>query len=172
MPSGGGSAMGVDRAETLAGLPLPGERLRPMREEDVAAVAAIEAQAYVFPWTAGLFRDCLAAGYSAWVLEAEDATLQAYAILAVGADEAHLLNLCVDPSRQGRGLGRRLLQRMVELARWHRAGRIFLEVRPSNPAAIALYRSEGFIEIGRRPRYYPARDGREDAIVMALDLPS
>jgi len=163
--------MGVGGAEAVAVRPAPEERFRPMREEDVAAVVAIEAQAYPFPWTAGLFRDCLTAGYSAWVLEAGNGALQAYAILAVGADEAHLLNLCVDPSRQGRGHGRHLLRRMVDLARWHRAGRIFLEVRPSNPVAIALYRSEGFTEIGRRPGYYPARDGREDAVVMVLDLP-
>ncbi len=80
------------------------------------------------------------------------------------------MNLCVDPATQSRGLGRRLLKRMVDLARWHMADRIFLEVRPSNPVAIALYHSEGFNEIGRRPRYYPAKDGREDAIVMAMEL--
>lgn len=162
--------MGGGGAEAVAAVPVPDGYFRPMRSEDVAAVAAIEAAAYAFPWTAGLFRDCLAAGYSAWVLEAGDGGLQAYAILAIGADEAHLLNLCVDPNRQGHGMGRQLLRRMIELARWHRAGRIFLEVRPSNPAAIALYRSEGFAEIGRRPRYYPAQDGREDALVMALEL--
>jgi ribosomal-protein-alanine N-acetyltransferase len=148
----------------------PEGAFRPMRPGDVAAVAAIEARAYPFPWTPGLFHDCLTAGYAAWVLEAADGGLAAYAILAVGAGEAHLLNLCVDPGRQGRGLGRRLLRRMLELARWQGVGRLFLEVRPSNPVAIALYRSEGFVEIGRRPRYYPARDGREDAIVMAREL--
>ncbi|MFN8901906.1 MAG: ribosomal protein S18-alanine N-acetyltransferase, partial [Lysobacteraceae bacterium] len=84
--------------------------------------------------------------------------------------EAHLLTLCIDPVQQGRGLGRRLLRRMIDLARWHMADRVFLEVRPSNPTAIALYRSEGFNEIGTRPRYYPAKDGREDAIVMAMEL--
>jgi ribosomal-protein-alanine N-acetyltransferase len=59
---------------------------------------------------------------------------------------------------------------MIDLARWHMADRVFLEVRPSNPNAIALYASEGFVRIGQRPRYYPAKDGREDAIVMALEL--
>ena len=140
-----------------------------MRQIDVPAVAAIEQRAYEFPWTPGIFRDCLGAGYACWVAESGDG-LMGYGVLSVGADEAHLLNLCVDPAWQGHGLGRRLLKRMVDLARWHMADRVFLEVRPSNPNAIALYASEGFLRIGQRPRYYPAKDGREDAIVMALEL--
>ncbi|HAI58256.1 MAG TPA: ribosomal-protein-alanine N-acetyltransferase [Xanthomonadaceae bacterium] len=140
-----------------------------MRQADVAAVAAIEARAYAFPWTPGIFRDCLDTGYQCWVADTTDG-LQGYGVLSIGADEAQLLNLCVDPAVHRRGLGRRLLRRMVDLARWHMADRIFLEVRPSNPGAQALYASEGFLPIGRRPRYYPASDGREDAIVMALDL--
>lgn len=142
---------------------------RPMRQADVPLVADMEARAYAFPWTSGIFRDCLNAGYQCWVAES-DPGLLGYAVLSIGADEAHLLNLCVDPALQGKGLGRRLLRRMVDLARWHMADRIFLEVRPSNPAAIALYASERFDRIGQRPRYYPAKDGREDAIVMALEL--
>jgi ribosomal-protein-alanine N-acetyltransferase len=144
-------------------------QFRPMRQVDVPQVAAMEERAYAFPWTAGIFRDCLGAGYACWVAESPDG-LMGYGVLSVGADEAHLLNLCVDPVWQGHGLGRRLLRRMIDLARWHMADRVFLEVRPSNPNAIALYASEGFMKIGQRPRYYPAKDGREDAIVMALEL--
>ncbi|MCY1457753.1 Ribosomal-protein-alanine acetyltransferase [compost metagenome] len=81
-----------------------------------------------------------------------------------------MLNVCVDPSCQTRGLGRLLFRALVKLAREHGAQRVFLEVRPSNTPAVALYHSEGFNEIGRRPRYYPARDGREDALVMAIEL--
>ena len=144
-------------------------QFRPMRQVDVPLVSAIEQRAYEFPWTAGIFRDCLGAGYQCWVAEGAEGLL-GYGVLSIGADEAHLLNLCVDPAIQGRGLGRRLLKRMVDLARWHMADRVFLEVRPSNPTAIALYISEGFNEIGQRPRYYPAKNGREDAIVMAMEL--
>ena len=140
-----------------------------MRQADVPWVADMEERAYAFPWTAGIFRDCLGAGYACWVVESADGML-GYGVLSVGADEAHLLNLCIDPASHGQGLGRRLLKRMVDLARWHMADRVFLEVRPSNPNAIALYASEGFERIGQRPRYYPAKDGREDAIVMALEL--
>ena len=144
-------------------------QFRPMRQVDVPLVADMEARAYAFPWTAGICGDCLKSGYQCWVAESEPGLL-GYGVLSMGADEAHLLNLCVDPAWQGHGLGRRLLRRMVDLARWHMADRVFLEVRPSNPNAIALYASEGFLRIGQRPRYYPAKDGREDAIVMALEL--
>ena len=144
-------------------------QMRPMRQADVEAVVAIEQRAYPFPWTAGIFRDCLRAGHHCWVLEA-GGTIIGYGVLSAAAGEAHILNVCIDPDRQGAGLGRRLLRRLVDLARWHQAEQVFLEVRPSNPKAIALYRSEGFNEIGTRPNYYPAAKGREDAIVMAMAL--
>ncbi|HUD40943.1 MAG TPA: ribosomal protein S18-alanine N-acetyltransferase [Dokdonella sp.] len=140
-----------------------------MGDADIEAVAAIERSAYEFPWSAGIFRDCLRAGYDCRVL-AEGQTIAGYGILSVGAGEAHVLNVCIAPSHQGLGLGRRLVRRVIDLARWHRAERIFLEVRPSNARAIALYLSLGFNEIGKRPNYYPARRGREDAIVMAIEL--
>lgn len=143
--------------------------MRPMRQGDIEAVAEMERRAYPFPWSAGIFRDCLRAGHHCWVLEA-GATLIGYGVLSTGAGEAHILNVCVDPAMQGQGHGRRLLRRLVDLARWHHADQVFLEVRPSNPRAIALYRDEGFNEIGTRPNYYPAAKGREDAIVMAMAL--
>ena len=145
-------------------------RLRRLREADIDAVMQIELRAYPFPWTPGNFRDCLRAGYAMWVLE-DEAGLVGYAAASVQAGEAHLLNLCIDPELQSRGQGRRLLRAMRQVARGQGAERMFLEVRPSNPQAIALYHDEGFNEIGRRPRYYPDHDGRrEDAIVMAMEL--
>lgn len=143
--------------------------LRPMRAEDVDEVARIESEAYEFPWSGGIFRDCLRAGYGCWVL-AQDDLVVGYGVLSVAAGEAHVLNVCIAPDAQGHGHGRRLMRRLIDLARWHQAQRIFLEVRPSNPRAIALYHDLGFNEIGRRPNYYPARTGREDALVMALEL--
>ncbi len=143
--------------------------MRPMRESDLPAVMEIELRAYPFPWTMGIFRDCLQAGYRGWTMH-RDARLVGYGVVSVAADEAHILNLCVDPVEQGAGLGRRLLQALLRVARGEGAQRVFLEVRPSNPHAIALYHDTGFNEIGRRPRYYPAHGGREDAIVMALEL--
>ncbi len=149
-------------------LPLT-EGLRPMRASDLEAVNAIEQVAYPYPWTRAIFADCLAAQYPAWVLEGEGRLL-GYALLSIAVGESHLLNLCVAPAAQRMGHGRRLLRAMLRLARAQGAERMFLEVRPSNPGAISLYHDEGFNEIGRRARYYPAREGREDAIVMALEL--
>ncbi|RNF84559.1 ribosomal protein S18-alanine N-acetyltransferase [Montanilutibacter psychrotolerans] len=149
--------------------PRPGTVLRPMREDDIERVLAIEVRGYEFPWTAGIFRDCLRADHAAWVLLADEAII-GYGLLSVAAGEAHVLNLCIDPQSQGQGHGRRLLRALVQVARGRGAERVFLEVRPSNKSAIALYFDEGFNEIGRRPRYYPAKDGREDALVMAMEL--
>jgi ribosomal-protein-alanine N-acetyltransferase len=99
-----------------------------------------------------------------------DGQLIGYGVLSIAADEAHVLNICIDPFTQSRGLGRQLLRALVQLAGDRGAQRVFLEVRPSNTPALALYHSEGFNEIGRRPRYYPAAQGREDAVVMAIEL--
>jgi ribosomal-protein-alanine N-acetyltransferase len=141
-----------------------------MREGDLDAVMRIEARAYPFPWTPGIFRDCLRAGYPMWLQE-RDGEIVGYGVLSVAAHEAHLLNLCTAPGWEGHGLGQRMLHALLRVARGHGAQRVFLEVRPSNPRAIALYERNGFNEIGRRPRYYPAADnGREDAIVMAIEL--
>ncbi len=143
--------------------------LRAMRDADIGAVMAIETRAYPFPWTDGIFRDCINACYPSWLL-IEDGVIIGYGVISVAAREAHILNICIDPDVQSQGHGRRLLRALVRLARTQQAERIFLEVRPSNPRAIALYFDEGFNEIGRRPRYYPAHSGREDAIVMAMEL--
>jgi [ribosomal protein S18]-alanine N-acetyltransferase len=144
-------------------------QVRGMRVEDLATVSAMENASYEFPWSAGIFSDCVKAGHPCWVL-CVDQDIAGYGILSMGAGEAHVLNLCIGPDFRGRGLGRHLLGRLLDIARWNGAERIFLEVRPSNPLAKTLYESVGFSEIGRRPRYYPAKHGREDAIVMALDM--
>ncbi|MCU1066743.1 ribosomal protein S18-alanine N-acetyltransferase [Stenotrophomonas maltophilia] len=143
--------------------------LRALRESDLNAVMAIELRGYPFPWTRGIFIDCLRAGYPGLAIE-RDGLLIGYGVLSIAADEAHVLNICIDPLAQSRGLGRQLLRALVQLAADRGAQRVFLEVRPSNTPALALYHSEGFNEIGRRPRYYPAAQGREDAVVMAIEL--
>jgi ribosomal-protein-alanine N-acetyltransferase len=147
----------------------PAAEFRRMRAEDVDRVAAIEASAYAFPWSRTIFADCLRAGYECIVL-VRDGGIVGYGVLSTGANEAHILNVCVAPDEQGKGHGRRVVGRLIELARWQRSERVFLEVRPSNPNAIALYESMGFNEFGRRPNYYPAKKGREDALVMAMEL--
>ena len=153
----------------VANLQDPISSFRAMQAQDLEAISRIELSAYPHPWTYAIFRDCLASGYECWVLE-RSAELIGYGVLSVAGGEAHLLNVCIAPAEQGRGLGRRILARLLDLARWHRAERVFLEVRPSNTAAVTLYESAGFNEIGRRPNYYPGKRGREDAIVMAMEL--
>ncbi|MDR2877114.1 MAG: ribosomal protein S18-alanine N-acetyltransferase [Chromatiales bacterium] len=139
---------------------------QPMRLEDVDRVMAIERHAYEFPWTEGIFRDCIRAGYYCCVLVREDALL-GYGVMAVAVEEAHALNLCIDPQAQGQGYGRALLDHLMRKARLAGAARMLLEVRVSNFIAQALYASVGFIEIGVRRNYYPDRGGREDAIVLS-----
>jgi [ribosomal protein S18]-alanine N-acetyltransferase len=147
----------------------PKPTLRRMRPADVGRVMEVELDAYPFPWTEGIFRDCIRVGYDCWVMELEGSVV-GHAVVAVAAGEAHLLNLTVEVGRQRQGLGRQLLRRLVAEARAQGVETIFLEVRPSNLAAMALYGSEGFAHVGIRPRYYPGDPEREDAWVYSLQL--
>jgi ribosomal-protein-alanine N-acetyltransferase len=142
---------------------------RRMTSSDLDAVAAIEATAYPYPWTRGNFGDSLEAGYHCWVVECAGVT-SGYTVVMVTAGEAHLLNLTIDAPMQKRGVGRELLNFVLKLARDYGAQRMFLEVRPSNTAARALYAAAGFFEIALRRDYYPAGGGREDAIVLERSL--
>jgi len=145
-------------------------RVVPMGPEDIEAVHAIEVMAYPYPWSPGIFADCLRAGYEGRLLLDEGWGLCGYALWSWGVGEAHLLNLCVDPRWQGRGLGHRLLQACLDEIACCDVDRILLEVRAGNDVAIGLYEGHGFVRIGLRRAYYPGPDGREDAWVMALDL--
>lgn len=140
-----------------------------MRFDDLATVLEIENAIYLFPWTAGNFRDSLSAGYSCWTCEARGATV-GYGVMMLAAGEAHLLNLGIACEWQGQGLGRAFLRHLIEVARRDGADMMFLEVRPSNTRAVGLYLDEGFNEIGMRRNYYPAANGREDAVLMGLSL--
>jgi len=142
---------------------------RRMTAADLDAVLAIEDDIYPYPWTRGNFGDSLAAGYHCWMVEYGGGVV-GYTVVMIAAGEAHLLNLSVARASQRRGLGRELLNFVFRLARDHGAGKILLEVRPSNRAAIALYSSAGFAEIAVRRGYYPAGDAREDAVVLQLEL--
>lgn len=144
--------------------------LRTMQPADIDALMPIEVAAYPFPWTRGIFCDCLRVGYDGWIVESDSGVMLGHAMLSYGADEGHLLNLTVAPAVQGRGIGRWMLRRLMLRAAAQGAQTLFLEVRPSNQAALHLYLSEGFERIGIRPRYYPAADGREDAWVYAREL--
>jgi ribosomal-protein-alanine N-acetyltransferase len=143
--------------------------LRPMKKIDLGTVIDIERSAYEFPWEPPTFRDCLNVNYGCFVGE-KAGRIVSYGIVSAGAGESHILNLCVAPHAQGRGYGRIMLEHLIEEARRRAAEVVFLEVRPSNHNAIKLYRALDFNEVGTRKGYYPARNGREDALVMARML--
>lgn len=145
-------------------------RFRPMLYADLKEVLAIERRAYEFAWTDGILRDCLRAGYHCQVLETPHGFIQSYAVISAAVGEAHILNLCVRPELQRRGLARRMLDHLLVWARSEHVQTVFLEVRLSNTRAAQLYASAGFCEVGLRPGYYPSASGREDALVMAKEL--
>jgi len=140
--------------------------IREMRQTDVPRIAAIEREAYEYPWSPGIFRDCLLAGYTSLATEYRGDVI-AYAIMSIAAGEAHLLNLCVAANRRRAGHGRSLLDAVIDRAMQAGAERMHLEVRPSNEAALALYADYGFERIGVRRHYYRASSGSEDAVLLA-----
>jgi ribosomal-protein-alanine acetyltransferase len=144
---------------------------RPLFEADIDAVAALEREAHAAPWTAGNFRDALAAGYGMAVGVAAG-KLAAYGVLLFAPGEVQLLNLTVAPEVRRQGIGRALLKRFLDDARARGAEQCFLEVRVTNDAAIALYTGEGFVPVARRAGYYPPAGAgpREDALVMRRGL--
>lgn len=147
----------------------PEYRIRRMTADDVAGVMRVEQGSYQFPWSEQIFRDCLRVGYFCVVVDTP-AGVAGYGIVSAGAGEAHILNICVARPWRTFGIGRALLRVLVDEMRRAHNEVVFLEVRPSNPTAIALYESMGFERIGLRRGYYQAVGGREDAYVYRLDL--
>lgn len=143
--------------------------IRSMTHEDLAPVSNIERQSYEFPWSHGVFRDCLLAGYQCCVLE-RNGEVAGYSILSIAAGEAHILNICVHPDYRSMGYGEKLLDDLLFRARSASVREIFLEVRPSNEHALALYRKKDFHKVADRPAYYQASHGREDASVLVKKL--
>lgn len=147
--------------------PLP--VLRPMRQQDLPAVLEVERAAYDHPWSENIFQDCLRVGYYCVVCDF-DGRIVGHGIMSLGVGECHLLNICIHPDYQRRRLGNQLVNYLLDLARWKKIRMAFLEVRVSNQAAYKLYTKLGFDEIGVRKNYYPSPRGREDALILALDL--
>ena len=144
-------------------------RLEKMRDADLAEVLEIENAVYSHPWSRGNFADSLRAGYQCWTWR-RGGELIGYFVLLVAAGEAHLLNLSIAAGEQRRGHGSTLLVEIMRMAKTRGADRVFLEVRPSNEGAKALYRRFGFRQVAVRAGYYPAAAGREDALVFSIPL--
>jgi len=140
-----------------------------MRTEDLDSVMVVERAAYTYPWTEAILKDCLRVGYYCVVCEI-DGLVVAHGIMSFGVRECHILNVCVHPDYQRRGVATQLIQYLLETSRWKGADVAFLEVRITNDGACKLYKRLGFSEIGVRKNYYPARSGREDALILSLEL--
>ncbi len=136
---------------------------------DLDEVMALERRIYSFPWTRGNFSDSLDSGHGAWLMK-QGGSLLGYAVMMQAHDEVQLLNISIAPERRRAGLGGALLRHLIASATARGAKRMLLEVRRSNSAGLALYRSHGFTAIGERRGYYPAEQGREDALVLARAL--
>jgi ribosomal-protein-alanine N-acetyltransferase len=143
----------------------PAPQIRTMHELDVPVVVSIERAAYQFPWSEGIFRDCLRVGYLCRLVEV-GTDIAGYGIMSMGAGEAHILNVCVRGDYRGRGLARQLMLYLIDRARTAGMYEAFLEVRPSNTTAARLYHALGFVQVGVRRGYYQATNGREDAAVL------
>jgi [ribosomal protein S18]-alanine N-acetyltransferase len=145
-------------------------RCREMLRGDLPVVLEIEREAYEFPWSEGIFRDCLRMGYSSWVATNTLDEILGYGLMSYAMDEAHILNICVSQASRRYGIGAYLLEHLMGQAGQRNVDWLLLEVRKSNQAAISLYQKAGFHEIGERRNYYPARKGREDALVLGRHL--
>jgi ribosomal-protein-alanine N-acetyltransferase len=144
--------------------------IRTMTESDLDRIMEIELSVYPHPWTRGIFADCIKVGYKCWVLENES-EIVGYAVISIAINEAHLLNISISDKYQNQGLGRQFVNQMCDIAKQNNADTLLLEVRPSNHAAVHLYDSIGFNEVGIRKKYYPGDKGvREDALIMAKAL--
>lgn len=143
--------------------------VRRMQQEDVEGVMLIENIVCEFPWTPSIFSDCIKVGYGCWVLSEKNKVL-GYGLLSVSAGEGHILNLCISPERQRQGLGKRMMLHLIKECQRQRCDSVYLEVRVSNARAFELYKQLGFVQISERKDYYPATNGREDALVLSLSF--
>lgn len=144
---------------------------RRMTPQDLERVMQIEREVYPFPWTESIFSDCMRVGYHCW-LALQSQTVVGHAVISIVDDESHMLNLSIANSHQGKGYGRQFVDFLVDEARTERVQTMLLEVRPSNTVAISCYNAAGFNEVGCRKNYYPAPDGREDALLLAKHISS
>ena len=147
----------------------PALSFRRMDVSDIDTVMLVENQVYEYPWTAGIFNDCIRVGYDCWLALMEDDVI-AHAVISVAAGESHILNISIDPKHQNKGIGKQFVEYLIDIAKSKRASVIMLEVRPSNTLAINCYNAAGFNEIGCRKNYYPAAVGKEDALLFAREI--
>jgi len=140
-----------------------------MTEADLDDILAIENVSHTHPWSIGIFQDCLRVGYYSPMLKSGEEII-AYGVMSIAVEEAHIFNVCVSSEYRGKGFGLQMMEHLLKVAKEKSAKSVFLEVRPSNEVAIQLYNKIGFLEVGIRKDYYPAKKGREDALIFAMDI--
>ena len=143
--------------------------IRPFHEPDLDSIVRLEKECYSHPWPTWLFRGALRTGMSCWAMEA-DHELIGFGIIQIKNSWGHLMNICITQRFRGMGLGKKMTLHLLSEARKHHASISWLEVKPTNPVAIKLYKSLGFRKAKMRKNYYPSRRGRLPAIVMAKKL--
>lgn len=142
--------------------------IRLMEEKDLDQVMNIERMHHYSPWSRQQFLSCLENDI-VWVLTDEEEIL-GYIVFKIILDEMDLLNIVVAQSHQGKGLGRQLLTALFDEAKKLKRPTVFLEVRRSNTAAIYLYESCNFRQVGLRKNYYFTETGREDALIYQFNF--
>ncbi len=140
-----------------------------MTEADLDDILVVENVSHTHPWSIGIFQDCLRVGYYSQILK-NGKDIIAYGVMSIAVEEAHIFNVCVSSMYRGKGFGLQMMEHLLEVAKEKNAKSVFLEVRPSNEVAIQLYNKIGFLEVGIRKDYYPAKNGREDALIFAMDI--
>lgn len=143
--------------------------LRPCNDYDLPQMVKIESDTQASPWSEDIFKKCLEAGSSVWVMDLSG-NIIGFIIVLFQAEEGHVLNLCIHPEYQHQGYGHQLLKHALECIKEKGGVFVYLEVRRSNKNAIALYQKMGFKQVGERKDYYVSLPKREDALIFAKDL--
>ncbi len=143
--------------------------ISPMSIDDLMNVHNLEVESYDFPWTKEILRDCILYKYDAFTIYFND-LLVGYIISKISVPETHILNLTINSKFRKKGLGKSLIQLIINDSRIRGAEDIILEVRVNNINAISLYEKLDFKKVGIRKNYYESKEGREDAYVLQLKL--
>lgn len=145
---------------------MKGVRFVPLEVAHLPAIMEIERSSHGAPWSEQSFRNEIGSPQSLFLVALHEGAVVGYAGAWILADEAHVTTIAVHPDKRRQGLGRRLMDELLDRAKDAGAVCSTLEVRAANMAALHLYEELGYVRAGVRKRYYP--DNREDAVVMWL----
>lgn len=142
--------------------------IRKMNQNDVPAIAELERQCFTDPWSENSIASEVDNPLSYWLVAEDDGRIAGYVGSQSVLDTADMMNLAVSPDYRRQGIGQALVNALADHLRQKNVIALLLEVRVSNEPAIALYQKLGFVQVGRRPRYY--HNPREDALILRKEL--